>query len=384
MGANYEVWLDDPIGTRLKLCDQFEKLEYTRVVNGIGTCVLTVGKEFDHTLFRVDGLIEVWRQPEGGALALENSFFIRMIERGMDANDKVYTKVTAFDPNELLGRRIVGYAAGTAEACKLAVPGGTLFADDVMKEFVDENLGNAASNAAARDIETPLNFSIQVNLSAGPNITGIEAPWENLYDVIKKLADTTASFTAFNPVFFDVVATAPNSFEFRTFTNQRGADRSWPAGNNPVILSAEFGNLRTPKIVKDYRNEVNVAYAGGKGEGAARPIRTWVDQVRVDGSVWNRRESFKSASSCDTTACIDALSQQELEGGRPLRTFTCELVDTPGTRYGLNLGFGDRLSAVFEGEWFDVYVDVIKVAKAGSGAENISARLGTRDTSVST
>lgn len=375
LSTNYEVWIDDPEGTRLALCDQFEKLEYTRVVNGIGTCVLTVGQEFDHTLFRVDGIIEVWRQPPDGALALENSFFIRRIERGMDTNDRIYTKVTAYDPNNLLRRRIIAYYSGTAHTDK-----GPTEADDLMKEFVNENLGNLATDSN-RDIESNLNFSIQADLTAGPNVSKAAA-WRNLFDVCSDIALATLALD--DPVFFDVVAVTPNSFEFRTYTDQRGQDRSWPDGANPVILSAEFGNLRTPKIVRDYRDEVNFVYSGGQGQGTERAMVQWQDTTRIGWSVWNRREAFQDARNCATTACLNTKAQDRLDDGRPARTFTGKIINSPGTLYGLHWGFGDRLSAVFEGEWFEVYVNVVKVTKSGDGAENIQARLETHDTSVST
>lgn len=375
LSAHYEIWIDDPEGTRIALCDQFEKLDYTRVVNGIGTCVLTVGQEFDHTLFRVDGIIEVWRQPPGGVLSLENSFFIRLIERGMDTNDRIYTKVTAYDANDLLRRRIIAYYSGTAHTDK-----GPTEADDLMKEFVNENLGNMATDSN-RDIETNLNFSIQADLTAGPNVSKAAA-WRNLFDICSDIALATLALD--NPIFFDIVAVTPNSFEFRTFTDQRGQDRSWPDGTNPVILSAEFGNLRTPKVVRDYRDEVNFVYSGGQGQGAERAVVQWQDLERVGSSIWNRREAFQDARNCATTACLDTKAQDRLDDGRPVRTFTGEIINSPGTLYGLHWGFGDRLSAVFEGQWFEVYVNVVKVTKSGSGAENIQARLETHDTSVST
>ena len=50
-----------------------------------------------------------------------------------------------------------------------------------------------------------------------------------------------------------------------------------------------------------------------------------------------------------------------VKGGVPKNTFTGKLIDIPAITYGLHYGFGDIITATFEGENIDCYVDKVHV-----------------------
>ena len=149
----YEVWLSDQFGTRIALLDSFERLRWSRVANGVGQVEIVFAPEKFHRdqWWGLDRRLEVWRAPIDGGLRLERIYFLRYLGQPMQGNAKRIV-LRGPDANDLLTRRIIDADAGSAGSSK----DGT--ADDVMKEYVEENLGGSA--AAGRDI-TGHGFSIQ-------------------------------------------------------------------------------------------------------------------------------------------------------------------------------------------------------------------------------
>ncbi len=369
MGANYEVWLSDQNGVRLALLQGWESLQWTRVENGVGQFALEFPREkFDRDLlWGVDRRVEVWRQPEGGTLQLLRVYFTRYLLQAESGESRIIV-LKGPDANDLLERRIIAYDAASAEADKTATG-----ADDMMKAYVDENLGGSA--AAGRDI-TGFGFSIQANLTAGVAVDK-QAARRNLLLVCQELAK--ASREQGTPLFFDVVDATPTTFQFRTYTGQRGIDRTWPDGLNPVILSTEMGNLRDPSYEQDWRDEWSFVYAAGQGEEAQREVVEVPDAARIAASIFNRREQlFDGRNNSDTDALTDG-GNSRLREGIPLKRFQATLQDTPTFRYQLDWDFGDKLTAEYVGERFDVDVAAVMGTVDGLGGEVVQARLDNAD-----
>jgi len=122
------------------------------------------------------------------------------------------------DLNDLLVRRIIAYDAGTAEAKKNAE------ADDMMKEYVDENLGPSA--VAARQLPTELGFEIADDQTAGPTLE-YGAEFNNLFDVLSDISDRAAEDGT--RVYFGVIPIVRDGIvipRFVTRVGQWGDDRT--------------------------------------------------------------------------------------------------------------------------------------------------------------
>jgi hypothetical protein len=127
--------------------------------------------------------------------------------------------VSGPDMTELLGRRIVAYRAGTSEASK------NTFADDMMKEYVDENLVNATDTD--RNLDAGLNFEIADDQSAGPTVT-YSAKFGNLLNVLKRVSDEAAE--AGTRVYFRVIPVLRDGVyvpRFETRIGRWGQDRTY-------------------------------------------------------------------------------------------------------------------------------------------------------------
>lgn len=360
--ADYELWLNKDDGTALGVLDTVVSFEYAMAVHQVGACSLVLPGSFDTALLQPDNRIAVWRTPAGGARNLERVYLIRRLLDTTDADGKRTLTVTGLDGNDLLARRIVAYVSGAAQAVM------TDQADDMCKAVVTDNLGTDA--VAARQLSTYL--SVQGDLAAGPSITMAFA-WRDVLTTLQDIAE--AARQAGTAVYWDVVPLSATTWEFRTATGQPGADHSYPSGVNPVLLGLEYGNLQEPSLERDWSEEVTYVYAGGQGEGAARTIVEVEDTARSGRSVLGRREAFEDARDDTTTAAVTARANSRLSTGRPRLRFSGKIVDSPGTRYGIEWRWGDRLTATYQGQTVEAIVKAVKVSVDDNGKETLDARL---------
>ena len=122
------------------------------------------------------------------------------------------------DFNDLLRRRIVAYKTGTSQAKK------SDNADDMMKEYVYENLGAGA--ALARRLNAGLGFEIAADEGAGPALE-YSATFGNLFEVLKEISDRSAELGT--RVYFSVVPVVRGASiipRFETRVSQWGRDLS--------------------------------------------------------------------------------------------------------------------------------------------------------------
>ncbi len=363
--SSYEFWLDRDGGTRLRLLDSVVSFEYALVVHDVSVLTLTLPGSFDKALLEPDRRIEVWRAPEGGSLQLERVFLLRRRLDKTDEHGKRTIAVTAYDGNYLLSGRIAAYAAGAAQVY------ATQEADELMRVALGWNLDSVYA-PAARAISSSYFTMPLLSTYVGPVLTKGWA-WRNVLPVLQEIAQ--AADEAGTPIYWDMVPVSATAWEFRTRSGQPGYDHSYPDGQHPVLLGLEYGNLAEPALDEDWTNEVTYVYGAGQGEGAARTISGVEDTARSGRSLFGRREALADARNESTTAGVTAAANARLREGRPRRTFSAKIVDSPGTRYGLHWRWGDKVSACYDGQQFDCIVRVVRVALDGNGKETVEARL---------
>jgi hypothetical protein len=367
--TTHEVWLCDPYGRRLALVDNVVGFDIVRVANAISYCSVTLPGNF-HEEFNiaasVDWVVEFWRSPEQGGNSQEATFFVREIAYEEDQGGSDLLVLAGPDATELLDRRIVAYAAGSSQSEK------TDYADDMMKDIVRENLGSAATDSD-RDL-SDFGFTVAADTGSGPSITKGFA-WQKVLKVlqdISRISEENGTRLFFSVV--PVVSGPDINFEFRTYINQPGQDRTYDSGD-PIIFSKEWGNLKDPRLHFDYLGESNYVYGGGQGEGSDRYITEQSDDVRVGSSIWNRREAFADARSEATQAAVQSRAKEVLRGGSPRVRFTGTLLDTPQARYGVDWFFGDRIVVSYRGLQFNGTVRAIRLSLGGDGKERVDAKV---------
>lgn len=373
----HQLHLRNPVGDPLTIIQDgyFAELQYGFKVNEPGVLELTLPAEFDFSLLKVDGQFEIYREYGLTGMRLEGdtSFFIRRIGRPTFENGVKVRKVTAYSALDLMKRRIIPYVAGSSYAEKVDIPW-----DDMLREIVYENYGPGASYAGAsygddpaRNLEPWLTVEPYFHWGASFPTTH-SFPWRVVLNTLQDIVNEVRS----NGVYctFDVVRVGPAEFEFRVFLGPRGIDHS--AGSaNPVIVSEDRYNLSMPDIDEDWQEEKNFIYAAGQGQEENRLVLTAQDDARIGISPFNRQEFLSDARNVYLPESVQSEADTALEANRPRKVFTGMITQTEGCIYGVHWGWGDIVTAEYEGQSFDCYVEAVTVSIDANGTEIVQGQL---------
>lgn len=371
MTARYiPLLLHQATGAALTIPADWISLHYVRNVCGTGWFELVLPGDFAIGQERrfTDWRLVVWRTPAGGREYLDFAGFVRRVERTYSGGVSRIT-LSGPDYNEILARRIVAYAAGTAYSRK-----ATDNADDLMKAFVRENLG-ALCVDTTRDISAR-GFSVQADLSAGTSLTK-SAAWNRLDETLRELYESSRKAPA-TAAFYGVVPLGDGyDMEFRTRIGQWGQDHRYPNGaDGAVIFSVERGNLDNVQQIYDASGEVNHVYGCGEGQLENRIQVTVSDATRIAASVINRREAAYENPGVAASASLTDEAQEELAAGAPVESFTADPLTVEGCEYGVHWNLGDRVTSIWLEGRFDCHIAGVEVRVDESG-ETISARMAT-------
>lgn len=369
--STYEVWLCRDTGDRIEEVSQLvNRIDYVKSVNTVGSFVVELNAIIDTSLLLPDRQIQIWRAPSGGSLYLDFVGFLRSWQFVRFPDQTAKTILTGPDAKDLLNRRIIAYDADDSKTSVSSVA-----VDDAMKQLVRENLGSSATDSD-RDI-SGFGFTVEGNSSQGVAISKGFA-WRPLLKVLQDM--NAQSKTDGNEVFFDIAiggisADFVPTFVFQTKVGQPGADRT--QGVEPVIFGEDWGNLESPSLQQDHRDEANYIYTAGQGEGSNRDISEVSVASRIGLSIFGRKEKFKDARNVDQgdTTTLGDVANEQLAQSRPTETFSGRLLDTGQAVYGRDWNWGDKVTAIAFNKGFDGVIRIVRVTVSSDGQENIVANL---------
>jgi len=358
----YQLTWFDHYGNSKGTINAFSAIEYVKTLNAIGSLVVDIPRglyQFDQ--FAVGDILEVWRE-KNGVLELQNetAYFLQDWEFRTGQKGDEFIRLMASDANWLLDTAIVYASAGSADASMSDYP------DDMMKAIVNTQLGLSSPYSARRKL------SVAPDLSAGGASITKAFAYRNVLNVLIEIAALAGEGGVF--LAFDVVRTQPATFEFRTYTGQRGINHGRTSGD-PRLVGKQYGNLSEATFGVYHANERNYIYVGGQGEEAARTIVQRSNTARIGASKWNRRELFVDSRQNELTASLNAEGDAALDEFKPRKVLTGRLRDTPGMQYGVHYGFGDILSAEAFGFHVDCHVASVRVRVDQDNGEQIDIRL---------
>lgn len=360
------IFIDDALGNRLESPRDYTRFEYVRVENGIGALTLTLPSRYPRSLFKKDGVVELWRSIDGGApyLDTETVWLQRKWKKIIKQGLRLW-QITCVDLNHLLKRRFVDYAAGSAQADQSRA------ADDLGKQIIRENLGSSATDTT-RSLATYL--TVQANATAGPT-TGKKFSERNVLTVLQEIA--LASFNNSTYLVFDTVCSVPPGsgsamqFEFRSYTSQRGVDHRFPGGNPPLLIGPDYGNLDDVEYEEDAENEITRAIVGGQGQQANRTFSRKDDTAREGESPFALIEAFKNATGESAAAGLANEADALLKSGLPRKGLRGRIVPTSGLIYGVHYRWGDFITAQVDGDSFDAHLNQVHVTRTRDAHEEV-------------
>jgi len=362
----------------IRYFEESVSVEWSRKVNDLGETKITVPDNFPVTGLPRNMRILIWRERDGHTtLAGKTIWVTRRLQQDLE---KGLITFMAKDANILIDNRVVAYTPYTTEADKTTEEfewefgAGTLppVSDDMIKEFVNENMGNAPIIDPDRNLVSSGRLTIEADQSLGVFVEKT-ASFQNLLSTIQDVANQSKD--AGTPIFFDMV---PNpidgTFLFRTWVNFRGRDRG-STSDNPLVFSQDLENLTKPTLEFDYVPEYNFLYFTGIGSGAGLWVEEYENIASTRNDPYGRREFVREDTNRDNEDNqMDNIARGWLEGATAKLTLRAEVVDTPLARYGVDYDFGDIVSAQVGGYKFDCFVTAVS-ANFKDGEEKISIKL---------
>lgn len=331
--ARYQVRLQDTGGNVVAIFDDFRSLDYELRVNDFGTITFIMdGNDPRTSLFQLDYIIQVWRQPSGYPWYKEAEFFHRTpnpqeSERGL----RTYTSYGR-DFMDLLARREILYTGNTLFTNKAGS------GESVMKDYVRENAGVEAISPPRKAPGATQGLEIEQDRELGGPWRG-QRSMRNLLEVLQEIALATG-------VDFKIVRTNNDgspSFLFITGTPGLGQDLT-----ESVIFDTKFGNMIGPSYTKSRTEEANVVAVLGPGEDVSRIVITQ-ESLATRDSPWNRIETSTDGTNQTTIEQLFTLGERELARRAAQESLTFQVLQTETTQYGVDYRLGDRVTAQFAG-----------------------------------
>lgn len=338
----YQLRIYNPFGKFLRIFDGYEKIKCVRKINSIGAMNI----EFSQNLpIEYGTIFQLERSVNNGPMSLfgETVYFATGVHI-----DGGLTTIDTQDANHLLDWRIVGYNAETPFANK------KLPCDDFIKALARENWGDPVNPRRAWDINIAPNYSLAPVADHGLAHDKLITSFNTLCNISSEKG---------RRLFFDITADYNMNLYFKTYADQRGADR------RNLIL--DENSLTDIKLDIDYKNWATVAFSGGEGDGKDREIVLVVNEEAVKLSRFGWRELFVADQDFTKANEMKDGGENALFKARPKFVVSGTLIDSPFLTYGVHYNFGDFVTARYRGYESPCYVNTLNltIEKAKSNLE---------------
>lgn len=326
----------------------FRQLSYRKETNGVG--LLMFDLDATHAAIadlQQDGQVEVWRCDIANGVAWYVDFETLFVDEERRADDDGNSIFRAICPGQadFLARAIVAWPAN--------VDNRSLFdaekAETILKTLVTYNATSSATTANGRLRTTDLaNITVEADAAGGNTLTFACAQ--------QPLLEALQDVTRIGDRDFYLVRTGAQAWQFRT-KQYLGTNRS-----ATVTFALNYGNMSNPVLRRDRLDERTVAIVGGPGEEGERlfVVRTG----STYNATYNSKEMFVAATQYTTTAGLNAAGDVRLDEVRARDDLTWDVIQTPGSLYGVHYFLGDLVTGYYEGVTATKQISAVSVTYA--------------------
>lgn len=345
--GHYQIQLLHPDGYQLDLLsmDRVVALNYTRALNDVGSFSLTVDSSDDTAQYfgLTDMVVNIWRKnTPHGVYELDASYLTRFFSRLEEDDNEEYVIFAGVSLEHFLTRRVIVPDDDPVNAGGFVTRTGS--GDEVMRDFVlyqciapQVNAGRIIQGLTAAAVSGAFDTAFQ------------RRSYDNLMDIIKEIAQQ--SIVDFEIVYTGDFETETMTFEFRAGTI--GTDRT-RTNNYPTGAFIQFdprrGNMSSPMIIVDRKDEATYAYVAGQGLEDERVIFPVISNLALPASKWNRIEILTDARNNEEgdvdgylSAGVDALNDKKVKTSF---AFQPDL-NAPDTLVNVDWFLGDRITAQY-------------------------------------
>lgn len=370
--ADYNLQFIHPNGQQLDLLthDRIVSFTYERILNDIGTFTLTIDASDNAAEYfgLLDMVLNVYRRnTPTGNLELDASYLTLYWERlENDETGQEFIIFSGSSLEDLLNRRLIVPEDDPVNAGGFVTRAGS--GDVVMRDFVLYQ----CVTPAVKPERSFLGLSCAAVSGAFENVFQRRS-YDNLLDVLKEIAQK--SIVDFRIVYTGDTATDTMTFEFQALTIGTDRTKTTNYPSSPYLLfDPRRGNLFSPSLLLDRKEEATFAYVAGQGLEDERVVIPVINAFAAADSIWNRREILTDARNNQEndidgylSAGIDALNDK-----KAITKFDFQ-PDLSIVRYNEHFYLGDRITAQYAGQSKDIRVG--KVTITIENDESISIEL---------
>jgi len=337
----YKIVIKSIDGTYNKPLGIIKSLKCGRADRSIYTLELKVpAKDMDLNALKPDLLIEVQRKyypNDTYKIDGETCYFLRMWYLELDTTGAEILVLKGYDCLYLLEGRINAYYSGHANSVL------DMTARAALRAVCYNNFRSGDTDR----IIPATYWHNEPEVTTGVTIHKACA-WQYVPSLLNEIVDQSRNQGSW--ITYDIIWDGNFPLEFKTFAEQRGRDRT-----SSVILSPDKGNLADPRLVFDYSSEVTAAYLLAAGEQSERVVGR-ADSSRESVDIFSRREGKKENTQISLQTTADAEAQEILNKNRGKVYLTGKIVQTEKMRYGIDWGYGDKVTAKWKGYTFECRV----------------------------
>jgi len=336
MAADYAIVIKSRAGAILRVLTGqeggFRQLWYKKELNDVGLLYFDLDGEHEAIAdLERDAQIEVWRWDTANSVTAYADFEALFVDEVRSADDDGNIVFRAECPGQMdfLARESVSWPANTADR--------SIFTSDpaetILKTLVTYNAVTASATTGNGRIRTTdlANITVAADGAGGTTLT-FACAHTNLLDALQEVA-------RIGDRDFYLTRTGAQAWQFRT-AQYLGTDRS-----ATVIFALNFGNMSNPVLRRNRLNEKTVAVVGGQGEDSSRDfeVRTGANY----NATYNSKVVFHDARQYSTTDGYNAAGDVRLDELRAKDELTWDVIQTPGSLYGVHYFHGDLVTGKF-------------------------------------
>lgn len=365
--ADYAIVIKSRAGATLRILTGqeggYNQQSYRKEVNGVGLLMVDLDAEHDAiTDLEQDGQVEVWRWDDANSVTPYADFEALFVDEERRADDDGNSVFRAICPGQMdfLARAIVAWAANTANRSLFT----TVKASKIMVDLVTYNAVAASATTGNGRLRTTdlANITSEADDNAGNTLTFAcaQQPLIEALQDVARIGDRD----------FYLTRTGAQAWVFHT-DQYLGTDRS-----TTVTFALNYGNMSNPLLRRNRLNEKTVAIAGGQGEDSDRDFVTRTGTNY--SATYNSKEVFVPATQYTTTDGLNAAGDIRLDELRARDDLTWDVIQTPGSLYGVHYFLGDLVTGYYEGVTATKQITAVSVtyAPGNDRAETIQVETG--------
>lgn len=364
---------DAPGTSLLAEIGDWSTIEGARVVNNMGVITITLpGYYPEDVIEKMFGFVTLeWSIGNAAPVLLWEQCYQRVaFDYTFNGAERLWV-VTCVDANSILRGIYVDYPEGDPKAEVQDM------ADDLMKDVVTNNRVSATDTTRNTTLLT-----VQAKVGAAYTVRRAfsQSNALSLFQSIAQESLDNGTYLAFDTVCKTPPSTgSPPTFEFRTYTGQRGADHRNPNGaQGPVLIGPDFGNLDNGALSYNGLESASRAIVGGQGNGALRNFKRSNNAAMQALSPLGLWEAYRDQTDVREDASDSILQGRAdafINSLRPKRSISGKLVQNDGVLFGVKTDFGDFLTPQVDGRSMDAHMDAVYIKATRDKALEVDVTL---------